>query len=231
VIAVITNVELDHHTEFRSLAELEAEFARWTASAAHVVRDAPPFAGELAVPGRHNRLNAGTALAALELTAVPAAEAAPVLARFSGTGRRFDVVEVGDVTIVDDYGHHPTEVAATLDAARALYPGRRLRVLFQPHLYSRTRHLAGELAGALQGADDIAVTDVYAAREQPLPGVSGKLLVDALSDRGRLVAWLPSVEEASGYLAGRAEPGDVLLTIGAGDVDRAPAILRERLRS
>jgi UDP-N-acetylmuramate--alanine ligase len=229
-IAVVTNVELDHHAEFRSLAELGAEFDRWTASAAHVVRDPPPYEGELGVPGEHNRRNAGAALAALELAGVRRDEAAPVLARFSGTGRRFEVAQVGDVTLVDDYGHHPTEVAATIEAARGLYAGRRLRVLFQPHLYSRTRHLAPELAAALEGADDIAVTDVYAAREQPVPGVSGKLIVDALSDRGRLAAWMPSLDAGIDYLAGRAERGDVLLTVGAGDIDRAPALLRERLR-
>ena len=177
----------------------------------------------------HNRLNAGAALAALELAGVPRDEAEPVLARFSGTGRRFEIGEVDGVTIVDDYGHHPTEVAATIETARGLYPGRRLRVLFQPHLYSRTRHLAPELAAALDRADDIVVTDVYAAREQPVLGVTGKVVVDALSDGGRLAAWMPSLEAGVDYLVSRTEPGDVLLTIGAGDVDRAPALLRERL--
>ena len=228
-IAVITNVELDHHTEFASLAELEREFARWTASVAHVVADAPPYEGALGLPGAHNRRNAGAALEALELAGVPRDEAVEALARFAGTGRRFEVVELTGVTVVDDYAHHPTEIAATIAAARGLYPGRRLRVLFQPHLYSRTRHLAGELAAALAAADEITVTDVYAAREQPLPGVTGKLVVDALSDRGRLAAWLPSIEQGVDYLAGRVEQGDVVLTIGAGDVDRAPGLLRERL--
>ena len=228
-IAVVTNVELDHHSEFVSLADLEAEFAAWTARASAAVRDAPPFDGGLALPGALNRLNAGTALAALEAAGVPREEAGPVLARFTGTGRRFEVSEAGGVTIVDDYGHHPSELAATIAAVRERYPGRRLRVLFQPHLYSRTRHLATELGEALAGADDVAVTDVYAAREAPVPGVTGKLVVDALSDRGVLAAWMPTVELGAAWLAGRAEPGDVLLVIGAGDVDRAPALLRERL--
>jgi UDP-N-acetylmuramate--alanine ligase len=228
-IAVVTNVELDHHSEFASLAELEAEFARWTASARAVVRDAPPYDAELAVVGAHNRRNAGAALAALELAGVPRAEAAPVLARFAGTGRRFEVSEAGEATIVDDYGHHPSELAATIATARELYPERRLRVLFQPHLYSRTRHLSAELAEALAAADEVVVTDVYPAREQPVEGVTGKLVVDALSDRGRLAAWMPALEQGVAYVARRAEPGDVILTIGAGDVDRAPALLRERL--
>jgi UDP-N-acetylmuramate--alanine ligase len=224
-VAVVTNVELDHHSEYVSLAELEDEFERWTATAAHVVRDAPPFDGELALPGEHNRENAASALAALELAGVPRAEAAPVLARFTGTGRRFEVHE-GPVTIVDDYGHHPTEVARTIEAVRERFPGARVRVLFQPHLYSRTRHLADELAEALAEADDVTVTDIYPAREQPVAGVTGRLVVDALSDRGVLAAYTPTVEQGAARLARRAQPGDVLLVIGAGDVDRAVELLR-----
>ena len=228
-VAVITNVELDHHAEFRSLAELEDEFARWSESARRVVRDVTPYSGELLLPGEHNRRNAGAALAALELVGVTRAEAEPVLARFAGVGRRFESTDLDGVTLVDDYGHHPSEVAATIAAARERYPARRLRVLFQPHLYSRTRYLAPELAAALAAADDVAVTEIYAARESPRDGVSGKLVVDALSDRGRLPAWMPTVEAGVDYLVRHAAPGDVLLTIGAGDVDRAPALLRERL--
>ena len=226
-VAVVTNVELDHHSEFASRAELEAEFERWLATAPQVVRGAAPYDGELALPGAHNRANAGAALAALELADVPRAEAAPVLARFTGTGRRFEVHELGDVTLVDDYGHHPTEIATTIDAARERFRGARLRVLFQPHLYSRTRHLAFELAEALAGADDVTVTDVYPAREQPVPGVSGKLVVDALSDRGVLAAYTPRVDDGAARLRRRARRGDVLLVIGAGDVDRAVASLRD----
>jgi UDP-N-acetylmuramate--alanine ligase len=228
-IAVLTNLELDHHAEFRSLAELEAEFDAWLARARHVVRDAPPYAGELALPGEHNRRNAGAALAALVLAGVPEEEARPALARFAGTGRRFEVDEAGGVAIVDDYAHHPAELAAAIAAARERFPGRRVRVLFQPHLYSRTRHLAAELGAALAAADDVAVADVYAAREQPVPGVTGKLVVDALSDRGRLAAWTPAVEQGVDHLLRDVRPGDVLLVAGAGDVDRAPALLRGRL--
>jgi UDP-N-acetylmuramate--alanine ligase len=228
-IAVITNIDLDHHTEFRSLAELEDEFARWQQNATHAVRDAPAFEGTLAVPGEHNRRNAGSALAALELVGVPRGEAATTLARFNGSGRRFEVSEVAGVTIVDDYGHHPTELAATIAAVRERFPERPLRIIFQPHLYSRTRHLAAELAETLAGGDDIAVTDIYAAREQPVPGVTGKLVIDSLSDRGRLAAWTPSVEDGVEHVLRRVAPGDVVLTIGAGDIDRAPQLLRARL--
>jgi UDP-N-acetylmuramate--alanine ligase len=224
-IAVLTNLELDHHTEFASEAELAAEFDRWLASVPSVVRDAPAYDGELALPGAHNRLNAGAALAALELAGVTRSEASPALARFTGTGRRFEVHEADGRTIVDDYGHHPTEVAAAISATRERFPERTVRVLFQPHLYSRTRHLAAEFAGALAAADDVTVTDVYPAREQPVPGVTGKLVVDALSDLGVLAGWTPTVEQGAARLARRAQPGDVLLVLGAGDVDRAVGIL------
>jgi UDP-N-acetylmuramate--alanine ligase len=224
-IAVVTNLELDHHTEFASAAELEREFETWLAGLPHVVRDASPFDGELALPGAHNRSNAGAALAALELAGVSRSEAAPVLARFTGTGRRFEVHESGARTVVDDYGHHPSEVAAAIAAARERFPGRRVRVLFQPHLYSRTRHLAAEFAAALADADDVTVTDVYPAREAPVPGVTGKLIVDALSDRGVLAGWTPTVEQGVARLDRRSRDGDVLLVLGAGDIDRAIGML------
>jgi UDP-N-acetylmuramate--alanine ligase len=224
-IAVVTNVELDHHSEFASLAELEASFDAWLATAGSVVRDAPEYDGALALPGELNRLNAGTALAALALAGVERDAAAPVLARFTGTGRRFEVHELDGVTLIDDYGHHPTEVAKTIAAARERYPGARLRVLFQPHLYSRTRHLAAELAEALAGADDITVTEIYPAREEPVPGVTGKLVVDALSDLGVLAAWTPAVADGAARLWRRANAGDVLLVVGAGDVDRAVGLI------
>jgi UDP-N-acetylmuramate--alanine ligase len=225
-IAVVTNVELDHHSEFSSSAELEDEFARWTATAKHVVRDAPRYQGSLTLPGEHNRLNAGAAIAALELAGASRHDAGAALERFIGTGRRFEIHEHGDLTIVDDYGHHPTEVAVTIAAARERFPGARIRVLFQPHLFSRTRHLAEELADALAAADDVTVTDIYPAREQPVPGVTGRLVIDALSDRGVLAAYTPSVEDGVARLARRARPGDVLLVVGAGDVDRAVGLLR-----
>lgn len=224
-IAVVTNIELDHHSEFSSVGELESEFERWTKTVEHVVRDAPPYAGALLVPGEHNRRNAGAALAALEFAGVSRADAGAALERFTGTGRRFEIHERGDLTIVDDYGHHPTEVAVTIAAARERFPGARIRVLFQPHLYSRTRYLADELADALATADDVTVTDIYPAREQPIPGVTGRLVIDALSDRGVLAGYTPSVEQGAARLARRARPDDVLLVVGAGDVDRAVGLL------
>ncbi len=225
-LAVVTNIELDHHTEFVSRGELLDEFEQWLAATPHVVRDAPAYEGALVLPGEHNRQNAGAALAALVAVDVPRGDAEAALARFTGTGRRFEVHDLGDRILVDDYAHHPTEIAATIQAVRERWPEARVRVLFQPHLYSRTRHLAWELAGALAGADDVTVTDIYAAREEPAPGVTGKLVVDALSDQGFLAAWTPSVEDGAERLRRQGRPGDVLVVLGAGDVDRAADLLR-----
>jgi UDP-N-acetylmuramate--alanine ligase len=232
-IAVVTNIDLDHHTEFRSLAEVEELFERWLAEVPLVVRadELRPFEGELQLAGEHNRRNAAAALAALDLAGVSADEAWPVLREFRGAGRRLEERGVaGGVRVVDDYAHHPAEIAATLDAVREQTAGRVL-ALFQPHLYSRTRHLARELGAALAAADVVAVTDVYAAREEPVPGVSGKLVVDALSERrpGLPVGWTPSIDEGARFVANRARSGDVVLTIGAGDVDRAAELVLEQL--
>ncbi len=230
-IAVVTNVDLDHHATFGSRAEVEELFDRWLEAVPQVVRgkELPPYEGALAVAGEHNRRNAACALAALELTGLSRADVEPVLAEFRGAGRRLELRgEAGGVEVFDDYGHHPAEVAATLHALRN---GRRLLVLFQPHLYSRTRYLARELGGALALADVVAVTDVYAAREEPVAGVTGKLVVDALTELrpGAPVAWTPSVEDGARFLAQRARAGDRVLTVGAGDVDRAVPLLLELL--
>ena len=230
-IAVVTNVDLDHHSEFASRAEVEELFERWLAEVSEVVRadDLVPVDFQLAVPGEHNRRNAAAALAALELAGVTPEDARPHLKEFGGAGRRLESYgEFGGVTVLDDYAHHPAEIAATIEAVRN---GGRVLVLFQPHLYSRTRHLVRELATALATADVVAVTEIYGAREEPNAEVSGKLVVDALSEvrPGITVGWTPTVEQGADFLAGRARPGDVALTVGAGDVDRAVPLIIERL--
>ena len=225
-VAVVTNIELDHHATFASDAELRELFDRWLQDVPQVVRgwELAPVELELTIPGEHNRRNAAAALAALELAGVARAEAEPVLARFRGAGRRFETVgEAGGVTVVDDYAHHPSEIAATIAAARERTAGRVL-VLFQPHLYTRTRHLAHEFGRTLSEADAVCVTEIYRAREQPLPGVSGKLVVDALRP-GLRAGWAPEVEQGAALVAGWARPGDLVLTLGAGDVDRAGSLL------
>jgi len=230
-IAVVTNVDLDHHTTFASRAEVEALFEQWLADLPDVVRgdDVQPYEGPLGLPGAHNRRNAACAVAALELAGVARDEVTAVLEEFTGAGRRLERRgEAAGIEVFDDYAHHPAEIDATLDAARG---GGRLLVLFQPHLYSRTRHLARELAAALAAADAVAVADVYPAREQPLPGVTGKLVVDALAERrpGMPLAWTPVCEDGARFLAQHARPGDRILTVGAGDVDRCAELMLELL--
>ena len=233
-VAVLTNVELDHHATFASEAEVREVFERWLATAPEVVRgdELEPVSIRLAVPGEHNLRNAATALAAVEHAGVERAQAERVLPEFAGAARRFELRgEVGGVRVYDDYGHHPREIAATLEAARAAANGGRVLVAFQPHLYSRTRHLAHELGRALAAADAVAVTRVYAAREQPVPGVEGTLVVEELASErpGMPIGWMPELEDAVGFLARRARPGDLVLTIGAGDVERAGPLLLEEL--
>jgi UDP-N-acetylmuramate--alanine ligase len=230
-IAVVTNIDLDHHATFASRAEVEELFEDWLAQLADVVRgdELPVYDGPLAVAGEHNRRNAACAVAALELAGVARDDVVPVLAEFTGAGRRLERRgEAAGVEVFDDYAHHPAELEATLAAAR---DGGRVLVLFQPHLYSRTRHLAAELAEALAAADAVAVTEIYPARERPIPGVTGKLIVDALSERrpGMPLAWTPAAEQGARFLAGSARPGDSVLTIGAGDVDRAAPLILELL--
>jgi UDP-N-acetylmuramate--alanine ligase len=179
---------------------------------------------ELRVPGEHNVLNALAALAALRAAGVPVAEAGPALAKFTGAGRRFEHhgrTESG-AEVYDDYAHHPTEVRATLEAARTLEP-RRLVACFQPHLYSRTGMLAREFGRSLALADLVVVLDVYRAREKPedFPGVSGYLVAEAAADfgAGSPVWWLPQADDAEAQLRAELSEGDLLLTLGAGDVD------------
>jgi UDP-N-acetylmuramate--alanine ligase len=259
-VAVVTNVELDHHSTYRTLPEVEQAFAEFAGPAPIVIapaglelHDVPPTvtfgidagtfpareleltpAGsrfsvdgvdvELRVPGRHNVLNALAALAACREADLPVEEAAPALAGFSGAGRRFEAHgrTASGALVYDDYAHHPTEVRATLEAARTLGPARLVAV-FQPHLYSRTRHLAREFGRALALADLVVVLDIYPARENAadFPGVSGWLVAGATASasRGRPVYWLPKMDEAEGFLRGELREGDLLLTLGAGDVD------------
>jgi UDP-N-acetylmuramate--alanine ligase len=260
-IAVLTNVELDHHATFTSLAELREAFREFLAGAPQAViwdrpelralregpavfydipaparEDGPPAGGSssrfrwrghelgLTVPGAHNALNATGALEAARLAGVEEQRAVASLASFRGAGRRFQRVgrTAGGAVVVDDYAHHPTEVAATLSAARTLDP-RRLVAVFQPHLYSRTAMLAREFGAALAQADVIAVLDVYPAREraEDHPGVSGLTIARAAVERagGRPVLWLPGFDAAQHVLGELLEDGDLCVAMGAGDVD------------
>jgi UDP-N-acetylmuramate--alanine ligase len=252
---VLTNVELDHHATFASLAELREAFHEFLAGASEAViwdrpelrelREGPavfydvlesrPREGgcafdwrehevRLAVPGAHNALNALGALEAAVLAGAEERSAIAGLAGFTGAGRRFQLVgrTVRGARVYDDYAHHPTEVAATLAAART-FASERLVAVFQPHLYSRTALLAEEFGEALARADVILLLDVYPAREraEDHPGVSGLTLVDSTRAHAgeRPVLWKASFDDAELALGELLEDGDLCVVMGAGDVD------------
>jgi UDP-N-acetylmuramate--alanine ligase len=257
-VAVVTNIELDHHSTYANLRELEEAFAEFAEPAelrilgpgvelpgrGREVRfdvrgrvellpggsrfDVQGTEVQLRVPGRHNVLNALAALAACRAAGVDPPEAGPALATFTGAARRFEAHgrTASGALVFDDYAHHPTEVRATLEAARTLAHGEggRLVACFQPHLYSRTRLLAREFGRALALADLVVVLEVYPAREraEDFPGVSGLLVAQAAADAaaGRPVWWLPRMEDAERMLARELREGDLIVTLGAGDVDR-----------
>jgi UDP-N-acetylmuramate--alanine ligase len=262
-IALLTNVELDHHATFASLGELREAFRRFLADPPFAViwnrpellelrsgavipydaRDILLTAGGssftwhgygvlLAVPGAHNAVNAAGALEAAGLAGAEAARAIEGLAGFHGAGRRFQPLgrSAGGALLYDDYAHHPSEIAATLDAARTL-EHRRLVAVFQPHLYSRTALLAREFGLALARADVAMIVDVYPARERPEdhPGVSGLTIAEATADAagGRPVYWLPTFADAEPVLRELLAQGDVCMLMGAGDID----VLGRRLSS
>jgi UDP-N-acetylmuramate--alanine ligase len=188
-------------------------------AAAVVLPDIGPVDIRLAVPGVHNVRNAAAALAVAVEVGASLPAVVDALAAFRGVGRRFEFVgEVDGVVVVDDYAHHPTEIAATLEAARQAYPDRRLVAVFQPHLFSRTQVMGAEMGVALGAADVVVVADVYPARESPIPGVTGRMVASAAEATGTEVYWVPSRSELVGRVRGLARPGDLVLTMGAGDV-------------
>jgi UDP-N-acetylmuramate--alanine ligase len=182
----------------------------------------------LAVPGIHNLRNAVGALASVEALGGRLEPAIEALTAFSGVGRRFERLgEHGGVAVVDDYAHHPSELSATLAAARQAFPGRRLVAVFQPHLYSRTIAHGEAMGQALAAADLVFVTEIYAAREQPVAGVSGRQVAEAAVRAGADARFEPVRADVGPRVRDVLEPGDVVLTLGAGDITRvAPELVR-----
>jgi UDP-N-acetylmuramate--alanine ligase len=183
-------------------------------------------------PGLHNVRNALGAFALARHAGATLADAQRALRSFSGVARRFqDLGTVAGITVIDDYAHHPTEVTATLAAARGTFPDRRIVAAFQPHLYTRTRDLHEDFGRALAVADHVWVSDVYPARETPIPGVTGALVAHAARDAGAAVDYVASLDELRGVLRGTLVAGDVLVAMGAGDIDEMAhqivAVLRQ----
>src|SRR5881398_1663951 len=173
-------------------------------------------------PGMHNVRNAAAAAAVALYLSVPAELIREGLVKFAGVGRRFDIKGVvNEITVVDDYGHHPSEIRATLEAARGCN-FNRLLVLFQPHRFTRTQHLWDEFCRAFNQADVLVLTDIYPAGEAPIPGVTSERLAHAIRGAGhKSVYYSRSLQQATEYLLKQARPGDAVLTIGAGNVSRA----------
>jgi len=185
---------------------------------------------ELSVPGMHNVLNALAAIASGLALGVTVESMRPGLASFRGVERRFQRLGVANgVEVVDDYAHHPTEIKATLAAARTAFPARRIVAAFQPHLYSRTRDFAREFGEALAAADSVFVADIYPAREQPIPGVTAAMIVDSTRAAGGTVSWQGARGSLAAELARNVRAGDVVLTIGAGDITKTGPELLEAL--
>ncbi|MET9835865.1 UDP-N-acetylmuramate--L-alanine ligase [Streptomyces sp. NPDC006385] len=279
-VAIVLNVELDHHANYASMDEIYESFVTFTdriteggtlvisadqegareltrrvtardvrvvtygeaedadvrvlsvlaqglKSQVTVLLDGQERTFTVSVPGRHYALNAVAALAAGTALGVPAAELAPALAAYTGVKRRLQLKgEAAGVQVIDSYAHHPTEMTADLQAMRAAAGDARILVVYQPHLFSRTQELGKEMGEALALADASLVLDIYPAREDPIPGVTSALVIEAAGAAGAEVTAVHDKGEVPSLVAGMAEPGDLVLTMGAGDVtDLGPLIL------
>jgi UDP-N-acetylmuramate--alanine ligase len=278
-VAIVLNVELDHHANYASMDEIYESFETFAGkivpggtlviaadhegareltrrlagsvrtvtygeaadadvrilsvvpqgltSEVTVVMDGTELTFTVSVPGRHYAHNAVAALAAGAALGVPAARLAPALAAYTGVKRRLQLKgEAAGVQVIDSYAHHPTEMTADLEAMRGAAGDARILVVFQPHLFSRTQELGKEMGQALALADASVVLDIYPAREDPIPGVTSDLIIEAARSAGADVTPLHEKAEVPEVIAGMAKPGDLVLTMGAGDVtDLGPRIL------
>jgi UDP-N-acetylmuramate--alanine ligase len=229
-IAGVTNVELDHHGSYGSEAELRETFEGWLETVPETVCawELEPVEAPLAIPGEHNRANAALALALLERAGAEPVAALDALTRFTGAERRFERVgEAGGVTVLDDYGHNPTELRVTLETARLQTVGRLVAV-YQPHVYERTRQLHRELGAALGLADVAIVTEVTGARDSPRDGTTGRWVLNAVPAPTRRL-WAPSLDDATRLALHVVRPGDVVVTLGVGEPWRVARSIVEGL--
>ncbi|MCZ4512290.1 UDP-N-acetylmuramate--L-alanine ligase [Streptomyces sp. ActVer] len=278
-VAIVLNVELDHHANYASMDEIYESFetfadkivpggtlvitadhegareltrrlsddvrvvtygesedadvrvlsvvAQGLKSEVTVELDGSPLTFMVSVPGRHYAHNAVAALAAGAALGIPAAELAPAIASYTGVKRRLQLKgEAAGVQVIDSYAHHPTEMTADLEAMRAAAGDARILVVFQPHLFSRTQELGKEMGESLALADASVVLDIYPAREDPIPGVTSELIIEAARAAGADVTPAKDKADVPALVAGMAKPGDLVLTMGAGDVtDLGPEIL------
>ncbi|MEU9893954.1 UDP-N-acetylmuramate--L-alanine ligase [Streptomyces phaeochromogenes] len=278
-VAIVLNVELDHHANYASMDEIYESFetfadkivpggtlvitadhegareltrrlsddvkvvtygesedadvrvlsvvAQGLKSEVTVELDGSPLTFTVSVPGRHYAHNAVAALAAGAALGIPAAELAPAIASYTGVKRRLQLKgEAAGVQVIDSYAHHPTEMTADLEAMRAAAGDARILVVFQPHLFSRTQELGKEMGESLALADASVVLDIYPAREDPIPGVTSELIIEAARAAGADVTPASDKADVPAVVAGMAKPGDLVLTMGAGDVtDLGPEIL------
>ena len=278
-VAIVLNVELDHHANYASMDEIYESFETFAGkivpggtlvitadhegareltrrlsddirvvtygesedadvrvlsvipqglkSEVTIELDGSPLTFTVSVPGRHYAHNAVAALAAGVALGVPAAELATALASYTGVKRRLQLKgEEAGVQVIDSYAHHPTEMTADLEAMRAAAGDARILVVFQPHLFSRTQELGKEMGESLALADASVVLDIYPAREDPIPGVTSELIIEAARSAGADVTPVHDKADAPAVVAGMAKPGDLVLTMGAGDVtDLGPEIL------
>ncbi|MFE6176515.1 UDP-N-acetylmuramate--L-alanine ligase [Streptomyces sp. NPDC056464] len=279
-VAIVLNVELDHHANYASMDEIYESFvtfsdriaaggtlvisadqegareltrrvtacdvqvvtygeaedadvrvlsvlAQGLKSQVTVLLDGQELTFGVSVPGRHYALNAVAALAAGVALGIPAAELAPALAAYTGVKRRLQLKgEAAGVQVIDSYAHHPTEMTADLEAMRAAAGDARIVVVYQPHLFSRTQELGKEMGDALALADSSLVLDIYPAREDPIPGITSELVIEAARAAGAQVTAVHDKSEVPSLVPGMTEPGDLVLTMGAGDVtDLGPLIL------
>lgn len=250
-VAVLTNLEPDHLDYHGTPEALNASVEKFLARASHVVycsRDEgaramgsrlggedydfpaiPGLKAQMTAPGEHNFLNAGAAIRVAELIGADVNAVAGGVGKFSGAARRLQVIHEGSVTILDDYAHHPTEVDASIAAIRERFPNRRLCVVFQPHLYTRTRDFLNEFAESLSKADIVVLTDIYPAREEPLAGITSGRIAEAMTCPVKLV---PSRHALVKEVKKLLKPGDVVVGMGAGNIGEfAPLLAADLTRT